>query len=411
MKIIYLHQYFNTPQMKGSTRSYEMARRMVMAGHEVHIITSSRNERGRNASWRVEEIDGIYVHWLSVPYDNSMAYRQRIQAFFKFALKAGDRAIQVGGDVIFASSTPLTIALPAVKAKKKLKIPMVFEVRDLWPEIPIALGALKSPITKYLARKLEAYAYNHAAKIIALSPGMRDGVLQTGYSSSDVTVIPNSSDLNEFCVPYESQKQFRYQYEWLEDRKFVLYAGTLGKVNGVSYFVELAKHALSINPDLRFVIIGDGVEQDLVRQKAEDAQVLHNNLFMLPQVSKSQITAAFAAADAASSWVINNPVLWENSANKFFDSLAAGTPIVINHEGWQAHMIREENIGLVLPVEVTRESTERLNQFLCDEDRVKEYGQNARKLAEVYFSRDLLAQQLIGVLEAVHNSQAQPNQL
>ena len=123
--------------MSGGTRSYEMARRMVKKGHQVHMITSLRDGSSRSGIWKKEIIDGITVHWLSVPYDNKMSSIRRIYSFIIFAFKAGSKAISIGGDIIFATSTPLTISIPAIKAKNKLKIPMVFEVRDLWPELPI----------------------------------------------------------------------------------------------------------------------------------------------------------------------------------------------------------------------------------------------------------------------------------
>jgi len=122
-----------------------MARRFVAAGHEVHIITSNR-ERNKNASgWLDEIIDGIHVHWFALPYPNKMDFKARVSAFLKFAMASGAKAYRVGGDVIFATSTPLTIALPAVYAAKRLRKPMLFEVRDLWPELPISVGALNNP--------------------------------------------------------------------------------------------------------------------------------------------------------------------------------------------------------------------------------------------------------------------------
>lgn len=144
MHIVYLHQYFNTPAMSGSTRSYEIARRLVSAGHRVSVVTSSRISDDRKG-WVQSNESGIDVHWLAVPYSNRMAYGERISAFLRFAFGAARRAASLRGDVVFATSTPLTIAIPGVFAARKLKVPMVFEVRDLWPEVPIAIGALRNP--------------------------------------------------------------------------------------------------------------------------------------------------------------------------------------------------------------------------------------------------------------------------
>ena len=127
MKIIYLHQYFNTPNMSGGTRSYEMAKRLVLKGHDVHMITSLR-EPTQNRSWFTSNIDGIKVHWLPVKYTNKMSFQRRIKSFFQFAIKSSLKAASIKADIIFATSTPLTIALPAVYASKKQNIPLVFEV-------------------------------------------------------------------------------------------------------------------------------------------------------------------------------------------------------------------------------------------------------------------------------------------
>ncbi|HYW79914.1 MAG TPA: glycosyltransferase, partial [Thermoguttaceae bacterium] len=120
MKIIYLHQYFNTPTMTGGTRSYEMARRLVERGHEVHMVTSSRDDEtpgqssqgGPTHGWTETVEAGIQVHWCSVPYSNHMSYRRRIGAFAKFSQRAARKAASIRGDVVLATSTPLTIALP-----------------------------------------------------------------------------------------------------------------------------------------------------------------------------------------------------------------------------------------------------------------------------------------------------------
>jgi len=398
MKIIYLHQYFNTPQMSGGTRSYEMARRLVAAGHEVHMITS-RRERNNNASgWMEEIIDGIHVHWLAVPYSNKMSFKARVLAFLKFAVASGIEAHRVGGDVIFATSTPLTIALPAVYASRRLKKPMVFEVRDLWPELPIAVGALKNPFLKKAAKWLERFAYKNADHVVALSPGMAKGVIKSGYSSDRVHVIPNSCDIDLFQVLQSEGQEFLNSHPELQDGPLVLYAGTLGLINGVGYFVDIANAILQIDPTVRFLIVGDGREQNKIREKATSAGLLKKNLWMMPSVPKSEMPRLLSAATICTSLVIDLPELRNNSANKFFDSLAARRPIMINHEGWQADLIREAGAGLVVPPADATQAAKMLHDFLSEPDRVKNAGQAAFHFGETRFNRDDLANKLMTVL-------------
>lgn len=399
MKVLYLHQYFNTPDMKGGTRPYEMARRMVAAGHEVHMLASRKDATRFSKQWEYECIDGIHVHWLPVPYANAMSYAARIRAFFFFAMHAGNKAIALGGDIIYASSTPLTIAIPAVKAKKKLGIPLIFEVRDLWPELPIAIGALKSPVTKALARRLERYAYSNSEHVIGLSPGMSEGVIKTGYPESQVSTVPNSCDLEMFATPADEGASFRKQLPWLEDRPLVIYAGTMGHINGVSYFADLAKCMQSINPEVRFLIIGEGAEVNKVQQRAKVLGVYEDNFYMLPRIAKREMPAALAAATVCTSLFVPLKPMWANSANKFFDALAAGRPVAINYGGWQQEIVEKNDIGIVLSPTDHNEAATVLNDLLNDPERLRSCGIRAREIAERDYSRDKLAAKLIEVLE------------
>lgn len=382
--------------MSGGTRSYEMARRLVQWGHEVHIVTSWRKPCEQQ-NWFEENIDGIHVHWLPIPYDNTMGFWRRLQAFFRFAIQAGSRAAEIGGDVVFATSTPLTIALPGAFASWRLKVPMVFEVRDLWPEVPIAMGFLRNPLSKAAARWLEKFAYSRAARIIALSEGMADGITATGYPRKKVSVIPNSADLDLFRYDAEGSKRFRQTHAELGNGPLVLYPGTLGRVNGVTYLAHLAKGMLAHRPDVRFVVIGEGVEAPLVKDTAKKLGVLNVNFFQYPPMPKRTLVDAFSDASVIISLVIDEPALWANSANKFFDALASGTAIAINYQGWQAHLLRASDAGVVLDTDPDTAVLPLLD-LLNTPNRIAECGYRARELAEQRFDRNHLARQLEKVL-------------
>lgn len=400
MTILYLHQYFKTPKDSGGTRSYEMAKRFVEAGHRVIMITSNTDAIDKDG-WYEEQIDGIEVHWLPVPYNNNMSYAERIKAFVKFALKAASKAKTFKADVIFATSTPLTIAIPAIQAKRKLNIPMVFEVRDLWPELPIAMGALKNPILRRLAEWLEKYAYKNSEHIVALSPGMKEGVLRNGYPETKVSIIPNSCDIQLFRVNETAGQSFRQDYEWLLDRPLVVYTGTLGHINGVGYLVEVAKAMKEINTEVRFVIVGDGVQYDIIKNKAIELDVYEKNFYMLGKISKEEIPAVLNAANVATSLFIDLEPMWANSANKFFDALASGTPVAINYGGWQKEELKQSNAGLVLSPTDFNLGAQDLNNLISDKKRLAEFGKNAKEIALNKFDRDKLAQELLKILEDV----------
>src|SRR5690554_4037204 len=387
--------------MSGGTRSYEMARRMVAAGHEVHMVTSIRDSNRRSDGWCHTEEAGIQVHWYPVPYSNDMSYVQRMAAFLSFANSARKKAVELEGDVVFATSTPLTVAFPAVRAARKRKVPMVFEVRDLWPEMPIAVGALKNPLLRVAARRLERWAYENASAVVALSPGMKAGVVATGYPAEKIAVIPNSSDNKEFAFDADAAQQFRAARSWLGDKPLLVYTGTFGKVNGVGYMVELAKALLARGSDVRILLVGDGAERDIVKQAAEVAGVYQNNLFIEAPLPKKEIPALLSAATMASALFIDLPEMRPNSANKFFDALASGTPVLLNYGGWMHDLVTEHGCGLSMWQKSVDDVADILDAKMHDQAWLHDAGQAARELAEEFFDRDILADQLMRVLQSV----------
>ncbi|MFT7405568.1 glycosyltransferase family 4 protein [Zhongshania sp.] len=400
MKIIYLHQYFNTPDMNGGTRSYEMARRMVARGHEVHVITSLR-ERSDDLKWVRTNEGGINVHWLPVAYSNSMSYSKRVFAFFKFAFFSAARAQSIRADLVYATSTPLTICIPAIYVSRIKNIPMVFEVRDLWPELPIAMGALKSPMSRFLARGLERLAYKSSAAVVALSPGMRDGVVSAGYPCRRISVIPNACDIDMFSVSESEVALFIADRPWLGGDPLLVYAGTLGKINGVEYLVEMATYLKLTHPEVKVLVVGDGSERDKITSMAVDNAVLGINFFMEPSLPKRYMPALFGSATFICSLFVDIPEMRANSANKFFDGLAAGKPVLLNYGGWQRELVEEYQCGLVTWNMTLQQSAKKIGDALCAPEFVVNCGRNSLALAEDLFDRDVLAEKLIRVLEVV----------
>jgi len=396
MRIIYLHQYFKTPDQAGGTRSYEMARRLVKSGHDVHLITSW-SEESEHQTWFTQVIDGIHVHWLPVKYSNKMGFAARLRAFFSFAMGAARRASKLNADVVFATSTPLTIAIPGIFSAYRNKCPLVFEVRDLWPDVPIAMGVIKSFWLIKAAQWLEKTAYKKSVHIVALSDGMAQGVIAVGTSADKLTVIPNSADLELFDPENTVSGKFRSEHPELPDNPFILYPGTLGKVNGVKYLVDVACSLREKRSELVLVVVGDGAERDSVRSYAQSKGVLNCNFFMYDSMPKKKLVYAFRDASMVISTVIDNIALEANSANKVFDGMAAGKPLSINHGGWQKDLIESNGLGLALPRDAAV-SADKLIEFFAAPSTVAECGQRSRRMAESQFSRDVLAGRLEQVI-------------
>ncbi len=404
MRILYLHQYFVPPDAPGGTRSYEFARRWVQRGHEVTLVTSSAMmPKGSFDPDRITEIDvsGIRVVVLPVPYGNEMGYARRMLAFGQFAAQAAGQVVRHAADVVFATSTPLTIAVPGLLARALRGMPMVFEVRDLWPELPIAIGALRNPVARGLARGLEWAAYHGSAEVVALSPGMADGVAALGIPRDRISVIPNSCDIDAFAVEDADVEAFRRRRlpELKPGQPLVLYGGTFGKINDAGWLVDVAAQMRDVAPEVRFVLAGGGAENTIIAERAKDRGVLGRNLWMLPAIAKNEMPALLGCATVATSLFMPLPQMWNNSANKFFDALAAGKPVAINYGGWQAELLDSTGAGIRLPQADPRAAAHQLGALVRSPERLARCAEAAARIARQRFDRDQLALQLEAVLE------------
>jgi glycosyltransferase involved in cell wall biosynthesis len=392
MKIIYLHQYYNSPSMSGSTRSYEMARRLVKLGHQVEIITSTRNQNSVNHKSMVSIESGIVIHWIKVKYSNEMGFLSRMYAFCKFAFLAFIKAIKLRGDLIFASSTPLTISLPGIFAAKITRVPFYFEVRDLWPQVPIAMGILNNSFLRILAYKLEKFSYHNAKGIVALSEEMKRGIVSTGYPSENVTVISNGADLDLFDFKKSAKNTLRRKHGFNEEDIIILYPGTFGLVNNLDYIVDLARTSRG-DAKLKFLLIGDGKEKGKIIERSKYLNLFSKSMFFYDPVPKNEMTDFFTMSDMVISTILPIKELEANSANKYFDGLASGTCVVINHGGWQEEELQKYNCGFSLSRDLDK-AYSKLKYYLDNRNMLIEMGLNARLLAENRYSRDYLAKNL-----------------
>jgi glycosyltransferase involved in cell wall biosynthesis len=410
MRIIYLHQYFFTRTMIGiaGNRSYEFARRLVAMGHHVDMVTSYTQASYTHAhddhprDWFETLEEGIHVHWLPVPYSNKMDFRKRIRAFLRFAIGASRKAAALEADVIFATSGPLTIAIPGIYASWYRKRPLVFEVRDLWPEGAIQLGVLSNPLAKWLARSLERLAYRQSDHIVALSPGMSDGIGEAGTPKEKVTVIPNAADLDLFH-PQIDGTEMRARLGLTGQFAFA-YFGTMGLANGLGFVLDAAMELKRRRVEnIVFILHGDGMERWHLEARAK-SEGLNNVIFSGP-TPKHLIAELVAAVDVCMTIFKNVPVLRTCSPNKFFDALAAGKPILTNMPGWLGTIAEDDWTGVLVQPDNPVDFADKAIWMRDHPTELEKFGRNARQIAEERFSRDVLARRLEAVLkQTVMNS-------
>lgn len=394
MKLLYIVQYFSFPDVPGGTRPYDLATSFAKQGIDVTVLCSDTSGKAKS-KWICTERDGIKVIRLNCPYDNKMGFFKRILAFCKFFTQASIKQFSMDYDVMLASSTPLTNGVPALVARWFRKKPYVFEVRDVWPGVPIAMGYFKNGLSQKLLYVFEKKIYKKAYAIVPLSTGMDDNIKKR-YPNDKSVIIPNISELTRFGNVNKT-----VDIPFPTDKKVILYAGTFGNVNGIGYVIKLAEQMLKIDDSICFYLIGKGKEKEDNRKEAEERGVLNKNVFFFDPVKKDDLPYLYSLCAAGSSYVIDIPALWDNSANKFFDTLAAKRPMIINHEGWQADVIRERNIGYVLPPKVDAEVAKAFVDYMNNTELLKQQGENAYQLAKEEYSLEVAVGRYMKIFDSI----------
>ena len=397
MRIAYLHQYFVTPEQGGGTRSYEFARRWVKSGHAVHVLRIGSPESPGHRGWTVTEVDGITVHTLGLAYSNKMSVPRRLAAFGGYATAASGRARNLQPDAIYATSTPLTVAIPALVASVGHGAPYVFEVRDQWPDVPIAMGYLRNPALRWSAVYLESLAYRNATHIVALAPGMKEDIEKKGIQGQAISVIPQGCDVDIFRGV--SDEAVRRENPWLGEGPVFLYAGAIGPANGLEYLIEVSVAMRHVLPLAQFVVLGDGKERLPIEALARAKGLLGHSVHFLGPKDKRQVAAWMAASDATVALLAGPRVLWKDAVqNKFFDSIAAERPIATNRDCWQAKVAVEAGIGVMLDPQDPEAGARKLADMVGDTEFMARVPQNCRELAASRFNRDVQAEQALQLL-------------
>jgi len=462
MRILWLHQYFATPAGWGSVRTYEFGRRFVAAGHAVDVLCCAAYDpslEGRG----VVETAGMRVHVSRTHYRPQMGFLARVGSFLAFAGFAIGQVLRRGReyDLIIASSSPLTMAIPALLARWVHGTPFVFEVIDVWPDAAIEAGVLRNPLLRWMAFRLESCAYRHASRIVTCSPGMTERILRkgedraTGWRShifgtlwerhpvarkNKVITIPNCCDLDVFRPDSARRTAVRAALGVRDDQFVVLYTGAMGRSNAVDDIVQAAEQLAG---DAQFVwwFAGDGAEEGKLRQVAAGR--------VFGSLPRERVVDLCQAADAVLVTFMHAPQFQENSPNKLFDAIAAGLPVIFNRSTWLETEIEQYECGFVctggkpgpgarpgsttgrrekhtpeasqssaLQMDISQEAgmegrvpaspfahamAARLRQLADDPVLRARMGAGARRLAEERFPRDKLAEQYLEVCrESTH---------
>ncbi|WP_422080648.1 glycosyltransferase family 4 protein [Ulvibacterium sp.] len=395
MKILYIHQYFLTPKDTAGTRSYWICQELIKDGHQVTMLTTSSKI---DSKIKRVKVDGIEVIYLKVPYSQYMGVLKRLKSFVSFMLKSARLALREKDvDLVIATSTPLTIGFPALVTKKLKGTPFLFEVRDLWPEVPIQMGALKNKIVIRLATWFEKTIYKNARYIVALSPGMMEGVLKRGIAETKVSMIPNMSKVDVFWSR-EKDLGLADRLGLKRDSFKIVYFGAMGLANGMDYIIDAINH-IKEQEDIEFVFMGGGATEPVLKQKCEKLDI--KNAHFLGGFPLKELSAIVNLCDVCLITFADIPILATNSPNKLFDSLSAGKPVIVNSPGWTKDLVEQGECGVFVdpknPVDLANKI-----MFLKDNPgKCKKYGLNARKLAETKYDKSILCREFADIVDSI----------
>lgn len=374
-------------------RSYAMARKLLERGHQVTMVCGSfvggnsgldgPFEEGLRRGW----VDGIDVIELDLAYSNIDGFVKRALTFLKFAARSVGVAFTEQYDVLFATTTPLTAGIPGIFARWLRGKPFVFEVRDLWPELPRAMGVIKNPLVLWAMGVLEWASYHSAHRVIGLSPGIVEGIAKRGVPRARITLVPNGCDLAIFAdAPDPWRPADVRPTDFL-----AVFAGTHGMANGLEAVLDAAAELKRRGrDDIKLLLIGSGKLKPGLQARAL-RECLNNVVFHDP-VNKVRLAGLMAATDVGMQCLANVPAFYYGtSPNKFFDYIAAGLPVLNNYPGWLAEMITQHQCGFAVPPDNPNAFADALEQAAGDRPTLKAMGKRGLVLAQKEFDRALLS--------------------
>jgi len=400
VKVLYFHQHFTTPRGASGTRSYEFARALLAKGHSVTMVCGASALAGlgvpvEGRRWTRVTVDGVDVLAFPLSYSNRDGLVRRAWIFLSFALRSIWLALREDYDVVFATSTPLTVALPGIVARWFRRKPFIFEVRDLWPDLPRALG-MTNPVVLGGMSLLEWCAYRSSVAAIGLSPGIAEGIRRRASATLPIAMIPNGCDLDLF----RPELRRPLALEGIAPGDFVAgFTGAHGVANGLDAVLDAAAVLVRRGDRrIKFAFIGDGKQKDGLAVRAH-REGLWNCLFF-PPVPKTDLAAVTASLGCGLMILKNVPAFYDGtSPNKFFDYLAAGIPVLNNYPGWLARLIQSEGCGIVVAPGDPEAFADALQGMARDAGRCVEMGEAGRRLGEREFARQELAAKFVEWLE------------
>ncbi len=406
MKILIVHQYFLGKEDAGGSRWNQFSRYFAEAGHEVtilagmvHYASGKKPDRykGRYIV-REQEMPGVTVYRCHVSESYNKSFIGRAWAYFSFAVSSTIAGLLRAKrpDVIIATSPPLTVATTMRWLSLFRRRPAVFEVRDLWPESAIDTGVIQPGRLANMLYKLEAKAYRRAKWINVLTPAFEQALIERkGVAPEKISMIPNGADL-DIMTPGPLDNHVRAELG-LTGKFVVSYFGAHGRANKVGQLLDVAEKLKDPHPDVRLMLVGDGMEKPGVVEDAKKRGL--DNVVFVDAVPKDRVCDYINASDACTAVLMRNDTFKTVYPNKVFDYMCCKKPIIIGIDGVARKLVEDAGAGYFAEPENADAFIDALLRLKNNPDEMRRMGDSGHAYAAGHYSREAMAGKYLGVLE------------
>lgn len=317
-------------------RSSAHARRWVSLGHQVTVVTSFPNfpegrlfKGYRQSLYKREHVDGVDVIRVPTLIFPNAGTMKRILDFVSYMVSASAASLFVRRpDIVLATSPQFFTAVAGWFVAGVRRRPFVFELRDLWPDSIVAVGALKDSVLLKPIRKLEHFLYRKADLIVSVTEAFRRHLIGNGIDGGKIEVVRNGADRSVLSPGDASELKRRLG---IHDKTVVSYIGTIGMAHGLDILLDVAGELAKRAPQVVFLIVGSGAERDQLRSTARERGL--TNMMFVDRVSHAEIPDYWRASDMTLVLLKDDPVFRTVIPSKIFESMATGTPIITNVRG------------------------------------------------------------------------------
>lgn len=395
MKILFLTHYFPPEVNAPATRTYEHCKQWIKNGHEVTVVTCAPNHpKGRvypgytNKLFQRESIDGISVIrlWTYVTANEGFVKRTLNYISYLFAVVFAIPFLPKT-DVVVSTSPQFFCGLAGYFVKLFKCARWVLEIRDLWPESIIAVGAITNNSIISVLEYIEKKAYQKADHIVVVTDSFKTFIVAKGISSDKITIIKNGVDLS-FYRPEEIEANDVFDLK-LDSRFVASYFGTHGMAHHLETILEAAE-ILSERDDIVFVLVGDGAEKHKLLEIKRKKNL--QNVIMLEQQGKDKMPNLWALSDVSLVLLKKSDLFKTVIPSKIFESMAMKKPIILGVEGEVKGMITEGESGICIEPENAEELAEAVLELAESSELRDKLGINGNEYVVKYFDRQVLAE-------------------